>query len=53
MVLRHLGLVGYGEVGKTFAAGLRPFVACGQRLGPEVRRRDAARPSGPMPVPPA
>lgn len=24
---RHIGLVGYGEVGKTFAAGLRPAVA--------------------------
>ena len=26
MRVQHLGLVGYGEVGKTFAAGLRPFV---------------------------
>jgi 3-hydroxyisobutyrate dehydrogenase-like beta-hydroxyacid dehydrogenase len=27
MRTQHLGLVGYGEVGKTFAVGLRPYVA--------------------------
>ena len=43
MQLEHIGMVGYGEVGKIFAAGLKSQVARGQAWDLKLRRRHRIR----------